>query len=128
MSNKNIMLMCTIAVIAILCFSGCKKYNLKKIEHRWQMVEIPLDTNMIIWSFDVDGKVHWIIPNGTSEDTLVSGNYEMLSFDRVRIAGFAASFDATWKVAKNNSEIMILTTTDLGGIVERDFVNLDAAN
>ncbi len=130
MNKKNIQFIFFTAFIAlfILPLPGCKKYHLKKLEHRWQLIEMPIDDTIEIWSFGIDGKIYAIVPNGTTEDTIATGNYEMLSFDRVRIAGFEATFNATWKVAKNNGEVMILTTKDLGGLTERDFINVDASN
>ena len=128
MNKKNTFIIVFTAIIAILILPSCKKYHLTKIEHRWQLIQYSADPNIEIWSFGSDGKVYQITPSGSIDDTTATGNYEMLSFDRVRIGGFASSFNATWKVAKNNGDVMILTTKDMGGLTERDFINVDTGN
>jgi hypothetical protein len=122
---KKFLFIFLIVIPGLTIFNGCKKYNLKKIQHRWQFIEIPVDTSIEVWSFDEFGKIHWISLNGTSEDTTVSGEYAILSSGRVQIYGFAASYNATWEIVKNNEEVMILNTKDLGGMTTREFFNVD---
>lgn len=123
--KKYIFFICIGLLSLLFLFPGCKKYRLNKIQHRWQFIEIPVTDDIQIWSFDTQGKVHLIKPNGTTEDTAAVGTYEVVFGNRVRIQGFAASYNATWDIAKNNEEVMILSTKDLGGVTTREFLNLD---
>ena len=127
MKNINIILLCLLAA-QLLFLTSCKKYHLKKLQHRWQFIEMPVDTSVEVWSFETDGRLYLINLHATTEDTAVIGNYEVLWGNKVAISGYAASYNATWDITKNNEEVMILTTKDLGGVTTREFLNLEGAN
>lgn len=121
--KKFAIMLFSITILVFLFLTGCKKIKEDKISHRWKMIEVPVSATYEVWSFDGHGNVHLI--SEPSGDTGTVGSYKFLIGNRLRIKDFPTDFTATWDIAKLNQKVMVLTTTDGGGRLTRDFLNID---